>query len=311
MSDEVTRKVEDAINSSGYPLEFYVGSKIKESGNIIWYNNYFFDYDLNQARTVDITSPAFHHQDLDKTEYTFSRELIVECKKSSDTAWVFFETPSIVQPNYMGQFFDFTHYVDGVYSSERVPWIVDSNLETHYGKAEGREKVAQNYQVVKIGGGVINDDQNKPFKRKDTIFEAANQVTKFMTWLTFKKEGYALTDFQNKGVFQIYDLFFPIIVYDGPLYTGFLEGDKISLSKTTNVILEYRYKPRYSSRERTYLIDIVKKEAFPDLIPTLAKDVDAIENSIKKNKDKIEKLLHDFKLTSERMKTASNTNPLM
>jgi len=299
---EIKEKVEAAINSSGYPLELYIGSKLDEYDQFVWYNEYFFDNDLNVARSVDLFTPSFprkHRKNIEKLE----SQLVIECKKSSDTAWVFFEVESIILPEFAGQFIDFMQILKKTYHEENLLWKINDKIRLHYSPdSSNAVKAAQNFQVVKIGDTNLEDVTGKALKRKDTIFEAVNQVTKFISYRMKRSEKTSLNNWKSLGkVESLFELFFPVIVYDGPMYNGVLDGDKIKLNEIEHVVLEHKYQPSFIDDRLTFLIDIVKKEKFLELLPKLEKDVETILKSISDSKEKIEKKVHGLYVSDSRL----------
>jgi len=299
----IKEKVEAAINSSGYPLELYIGSKLQEFDQYAWYNEYFFDYDLNVARSVDIFTPNFPRKHIKDFGDKFQSQIVIECKKSSDTAWVFFEVDSVILPEFAGQFIDFMQVLKKRYYAKNVLSKINDKIRWHYSPLKSNVvKAAQNFQVVKIGDSNLDDSTGKALKRKDTIFEAVNQVTKFISYRMKRNEGISLNSWKSLGkVEPTFELFFPVIVYDGPMYNGILDGDKIKLKEIEHVVLEHNYQPSFVDERLTFLIDIVKKENFLELLPKLENDVDIILKSIDDSKEEIEKMIHGLHVTDSRL----------
>ena len=91
----------------------------------------------------------------------------------------------------------------------------------------------------------------------------------------------------KKNVYPLFIFYLPIIVFDGPMYNGKLTEDKISLEERNHVILEYQYQPKYTKHPQRFLIDIVKKEYFPEFIEIIKEDISKINKSIEANTKKI------------------------
>jgi len=92
-----------------------------------------------------------------------------------------------------------------------------------------------------------------------------------------------------------------VIVYDGPMYNGVLDGDKIKLNEIEHVVLEHNYQPPFIDDRLTFLIDIVKKEKFLELLPKLENDVEIIRKSIDDSKEKIEEKVHGLYVSDSRL----------
>lgn len=283
MSDEIKRKVASAINTSGYPLELYVATILNKREHVVWHNDYFFDYEAKKARTVDIVAPAFDAQNPDKV--FMGNEVIIECKRGPQVAWVFFETDSVILPEYIGQIFDYRKYASGKYNEPNLIWNFDKKLDIHYGKQSEFTKIAQNYQVVRIGEKDLDENVKQP-KTKDSIFEAVNQVIKYITHRMTEGEERILKKFFEEGIYPLFNIRYPVVVYDGLLYNGYLQDEKIELEERKHVILEYQFRPSYSIQPQKFYIDIITKNYFEEFIEILEKEQVNIYQHLIKDKEK-------------------------
>jgi len=268
LSDAIKDKITKAVNTSGFPLELFVANIAKKNNEIPWHNQFYLDQDSDKPRSIDIVVTAFNRSYEIKDNAFFGVDLAIECKKSSEAAWVFFETDEIVLDEYLGQFIGYNQYAIGNYEIENTFWKFGKRFPLHYEKnTEGFTHLATNFQTIRIGENNL-DDSRVP-KGKDTIFEAVNQVIKYISYKISKAEKNIVPRFYEKGIYPLFNLTYPIIVYDGPMYNGFLKNDKIELEERDNIVLQYYFKPAYAERERTFLIDVVKKEYFETLLHTL------------------------------------------
>ena len=144
-------------------------------------------------------------------------------------------------------------------------------------------KAAQNYQVVRIGEKNLDDTVSKQ-KAKDTIFEAVNQVVKYIVYSIIKAEETIVPRYYTKGVYALFNLYYPVIVYDGPLYNGYLKDDEIELEEKNHIVLQHRFQPPYMDTPKTFLIDVVKKEYLEEFIQILKAEHTEIQNSLNKDK---------------------------
>lgn len=295
---DIKSKVEKAINTSGYPVELFVSKILNDNNHSTWHSRYFFDLEEEKARSVDIVVPGFNF-DMDDLEnkVNFSSELIIECKKSLKTAWVFFETKSVVQHNYLGQSFDYENGIYGPQTFGSNLWKFDDKLSFHYapkGKIS-HANIAQSFHSVKIGDNSL-EDSTKQLKTKDMIFEAVNQVVKYIVYDIYKRIGRLRKSFTSNGISPFFDWYFPIIVYDGPMYNGYLKNDKIELEERDHVILETHFTVPYASEPQTFLIDVVKKNYFEKLLPILNEDHLSAVKHVRKNEKKILKYAKNLKI---------------
>jgi hypothetical protein len=294
LTNNVKEKVTAAINTTGYPVELFVSSILNSHNHITWANQYFLDYETNQSRTVDIRVPAFFTM-TGESNIRFATELVIECKKSPKTAWVFFEYDDITQIDYLGQIFDYEQICKNDFIKNNLLLKFDINLPSHYGIKSKLARIARNYQVVKIGEDDL-DDHTKNNKTKDTIFEAINQVTKFTTYTIQTSVENVVKRFKEDKVYPFFFIHYPIIVYDGPLYNGYLKDDKIELEERDHIIVKHQFRPQYAQREKIFLIDVIKKEYFEKLMLELEKESEQIALHLQKNKKEFVKYAESLKI---------------
>lgn len=79
----------EELKKTGFPLEMEI-LNILNSGNwIARPNDYYYDYDLNIGREIDIRASLFPHEQA--SNFNAFPFLAIECKKSQTMAWVFFQ----------------------------------------------------------------------------------------------------------------------------------------------------------------------------------------------------------------------------
>lgn len=79
MSDLIP-KITNWLGKSGYPLELFVYNRLIKRGYICGKSEYYRDVESDVAREIDVR--AYHHgQDFEN--YSFTRQLLIECKKSN------------------------------------------------------------------------------------------------------------------------------------------------------------------------------------------------------------------------------------
>ena len=298
--EDLKQKVTDAINTTGYPLELFVSSVIEKNGGITWANQYFFDSDENQARSVDIIIPAFEYYYGRKTsKVAFGTDVVIECKKSPKTAWIFFERDEIVLTDYIGQITDYQQYCHGDYETGNLLQKFDENIHLHYGVSKNFSKIARNYQVVKFGETDL-DDSTKNIKTKNTIFEAVNQVIKYIGYAKQEAHQNVISRYRQDGVYPLFNIHYPVIVFDGLMYNGFLKDDKIELEEREHIVLAYEFKPSFISRPKTFYIDVVKKEYLEKMLEILRKEVQTIQSHLDKNEKQFNEHAKTLKIPETR-----------
>lgn len=255
--DEMVRIIEENVNKSGYPLELHLHSYL--ASNHYWpsSNDYFYDPDGKTARSLDLVAdlayyakgPPFVH---------FEAKMAIECKKNDSNAWVFFSVDEdYVFSSHAGQIIDHKKILLGGYDYQSVLWDIDNKLRLHYGKEDDNvegDHISISYKVVRKG--------KESGESKDDIFEAINQVLKYVSYNYEKNRLTFLRKAEHGTTLPFVEIYFPVIVFQGDLFEGQYSSGKIKLKPTNHVILKYLFQPSYSESPLEYYIDIVKKEYF-------------------------------------------------
>lgn len=85
--------IRQEIEKSGFPLEIEVSTMLEEAGWEVRYSKLYFDFDEEKWREIDIVAERRSSEDSKGHSikpYYLNMKLAIECKKSDDTAWVFF-----------------------------------------------------------------------------------------------------------------------------------------------------------------------------------------------------------------------------
>ncbi len=90
-SAETKVKVQEWLQTQGYPLEMHVASAFKKAGFYDRLSEYYTDFETGQAREVDLVASRISNVD-----YPFITQVVypIQCKLSSDKPWVVFSTAS-------------------------------------------------------------------------------------------------------------------------------------------------------------------------------------------------------------------------
>jgi len=172
------------ILKSGYPLELEVLGILDQSGWTVESNAYYFDYEEQKSRSIDVfaygklgtfplltqPSPLRRISPFDLRSY-----VCVECKKSETDTWIFFTQPSKFV-HFPGQYIDFAGILSGQYNTgffEDMNISFDLTKQLHF----SRYNTARTFASIKM-----SKKQKKFQKTKDDIFEAANQLVKYIAY---------------------------------------------------------------------------------------------------------------------------------
>lgn len=269
--EDVRRRVEEDIRRSGYPTELNIHTALNSHRYVVHANDYYLDHDENKSRSIDLAVKAMEITAGNLTDaLPIHVTMAIECKKSDNNAWVIFENNSFVAIRKSGQISDYRQILTRNYDEDSILWDYDKEMNFHYGKEFGMPPIGISYTVTSKGKA----DKDPP---KDEIFEAVNQVLKYISF-EFEKER--LTRYQGNTEFKSYHplvlVFYPVIVFDGYLYRGKLRNDDVSLYDAEHIVLQYKFRSQHPRNSKDYYIDIVTKNYFKSYLETI------IEPEIKK-----------------------------
>jgi hypothetical protein len=272
--EKLRKQVEENVNRSGYSVELYVHSVLNFSNKYMVYpQDYYLDSDENKPRPLDLVVRSYEELSMTNQNEIKHTPLVltlpIECKKSENNAWVFFMIRDWTNVSGAGQFIDYQHLLTrDFHSKDSILWKLDEKLQLHYAEDGNISTIAASFSVVKKGADGSPDSQQKP---KDTIFEAINQVLKFIEYdISEKLKEYDVH--ADEIAYQVLiDCYYPIIVFDGDLYSGQLDldDDKIEIKEEKHVVLRYHYQPKYAAKPSGFFIDVVRKDYFKEFIETV------------------------------------------
>ena len=271
MTDEV-EFIRDELKRRGFPLESYVERLLVDSGWRVNSNVYFLDKESNKARELDME--ASFDKFAPSTWTKIILNLLIQCKRLHGNAWVFFSCPS------KSVRFDIFHKCDLTnFLRKDDRWspltfaVFDCEIfgseKTHVAK---REAVATNYCEIII-------DEKKSNKRTDNIWESAVTLVKAVSQELEKslcgakqylEEDLEVGQFLKKP-FDLAQVFFPIIVFEGKMYAATLLEDDVRLQKVDYVQLRVDYESGHYKRD--CVVDVVTRDGFSSFINDLVNDL--------------------------------------
>ena len=249
---EIEENIIKEINSSGFPLEVYVSIILNKNGWNVKPSFDYFDEKINDYREADIL--ANKRSELQN----ILNFLVIECKKSSEKPWVFIKQKRI------GRLSENLNI-----ACPFQKWVYYEILEKTMNSHHYSKRPICTYYIVPF-----TNDEKKNLKLSQSIFHAKNQVITVMTRLVNQRNE-SFRDFPD-AVSKFF--YYPIIVFDGTLYSATINEDHIDLHEENHLLLSVeRELPKKRSihiSENTssdqsykpYLIDIVKKEYFEEFI---------------------------------------------
>lgn len=274
------------LSKTGYPLEIEISSML-DGRHAVWNNEYFFDWEENKAREIDISTIALGGgcSGLNIAPFSIVHRAVIECKKSETHAWIFLTRPKQVHAT--GQSIDFLSI------GTKNLWHNFGSITTLCKHWKSFNRAATTYTEIRY--------QGKKSKQSE-IFEAKNQLIKFIAYdisKFLKRLRNRNFDFITNHLAWIYH---PIIVFEGKLYEAVVTNGLPQLFERKHLLLYSTYSPPYVAEfpntedpELRYLIDVVRKDFFAEFIEIMEKDYSALCKSVSENKgqllEKIKKLL--------------------
>lgn len=262
---------------TGYPLEIEVSSLLDELKDW-WVTNTdtFFDRDGNKTRDIDISATYWTPEKL--CPLTLGLTLAIECKKNEKFAWVFFTRPFKFDYDAIdGQYIDELQIRCRSTKPTQLREIVLEKSRLHYKKLR---RVAVSFDEF-----VTNVKKKEYERKKREIFEATNQLKKY---ITYTNEQTLKERFEDVYRFHVH---FPCIVFDGEMYEAIIAEGDINIKKKKHLILATQYKPSYSVWEQNFLIDVIHKDHFKEYLPKILNDLSSLENTLTSNRDDLIKRL--------------------
>ena len=260
------------IEVEGYPLEIEISEILdREKQWIVENSAYFFDYELNKGRTIDIQ--AWHNPDVkipgQMLPFFAVCELPIECKKSGSHAWIFFTRPHTSFGHYLGQRLDFVQIKTEMKNfSSRLFLNVREKPSLHYAEYK---RVAISYAEL-----LFDKSKRKSKSPPSLILKAINQLMKFITY-----ENRRIKDTNLEGWSSMpFYFYFPVVVFEGKMYEYYEESGKKTLTPVDRVLLESSYRPSYHYRDVDFAIEIITKDVLGKLLKDVRKDCSTIYSGI-------------------------------
>jgi len=277
------------IKRSGYPLEIFISSILEDNDWVVLNNQPFRDSDEDKLRSVDIL--AFHNPttyEYKKYEpLGFSPNLIIECKKSENHAWIFFSRPEKSKVFRMsGHVHDYPKlFSTKAYSNrDKLSNLGHFSYEYYFNYFNDPNRGMRNVHYSDFDSVAITYDEYKIKKgtrnTRKNILEAVNQTVKF--FLFDLEESINSPGRINGAVSSYYPIIvtFLAIVLDGKLFDARIENNNVTLEERKHILYNYTFRPRNSYVNIDFWIDIVKKEFFSSYLSKIKKDISLISDKI-------------------------------
>ena len=299
--------IESQIEKTGFPTELEVMERISSKGWDYVPSAIYCDYDENKWREIDALVFDCFEVVAGEAIYKLCADLVLDCKKSSDHAWVFIVPPKNEEDGWRRLFnIDFfepiriaKQFSSNSLPSKNQPWL-DSELVRKKLSHFIRPKEASNlkdfqdlgliqkenfhyFMEGRIGlyGKEIKISENEK-KSRSQIFESLLAVNKALSYTAkidasgLSSQITSLSHPKSKEDFlATIEILIPLIVFDGALY---------SWEKQEGVIEQKQILARSLYRSEHYnwsrLVPIVNIDYLTVFLDYLYRDLDQIHESI-------------------------------
>jgi len=271
MTDEI-EFIRDQLKRRGFPLESYIQGLLVDSDWHVQPNTYFLDKETNKGRELDLE--AIYDSFPSSTWTKIIIRLLIQCKTLPGNAWIFFSPPKKSATAVLIHKSDMTDFLRSLDKWAPLEFssfdtAIFGSKETHFEKREAR---TTNYCEVII-------DKTKSNKRTDNIWESAVTLVKAISQELDEFQSDArrylmedlgsFTEFDEKP-FDVAHVFFPIIVFEGKLYTATFLNNDVKLERANYLQLRVDYESGYYKRD--CVIDVITRDRFQSFIVDIMKD---------------------------------------
>jgi hypothetical protein len=260
------------ISATGFPLEIEISSMLDKDW-IVSNNDPYVDEDEDKTREIDIyavhRSSVFTDERIRREIFAVTSNLIIECKKATTHAWVFFTRP---RPSDWGQGPPDGHTFDFLeaFSNGKQSFLDLLRLpKTHYDRFP---RVAYNYVEAKLRKDIRGEG--------GSIFEAQNQLWKCLTYNCKTWREMFEKDRSSRHV----AVFFPAIVLDGELFEATGPSTNVRLTRRHHMLLSFSRRSKPLGSVKSFLVDVVKKESLRHYLKMLELDITATRKYFSANR---------------------------
>jgi hypothetical protein len=253
MNKELENKIIRDIKKSGFPLEINSSIELNKKGWKVFNSSRYYNKNKKDYSEIDIV--AIKNQRIKGVKNI----LIIECKKFHEGQWVFFKQ-ELSKPNVYN-----LNIVENGRNISSYNWF-DKNLMAnhHYLK-----NPICTYSIVPHtkGKGEVNE------KKQKLIYKAVSQVVDALMFYLIRDNKII-----NQNNINEISLLYPVIVFDGPLFSAEIKNDDVFLNEENHVQLlfslqldtpfkiQWDYKSKKLIKQKSIIIDIVKKEYFSEYL---------------------------------------------
>jgi hypothetical protein len=306
--------IENQIKKTGFPTELEVMETISSKGWDYVPSSIYCDYDENKWREIDVIAFDCLKDVKGEANYRLCADLVLDCKKNSDHAWVFIVPPKNKEDDWRRLFtIDFLDPIKIVkrsashsLSSKNMPWLdsellrkelssliqpgTASKLKDFHDLGVIRKDNFHYFIQGRIGlyGKEIKISENTK-KSRSRIFESLLAVNKALSYTARIDASGILSEIASlphvsklsKDLLVTIEILIPLIVFDGALYSWEKQEGAIEQKQ---ILARSLYRSEHYNWSR--LVPIVRIDYLSVFLDDLIRDLDQIHESIIRESEK-------------------------
>lgn len=180
-----TTKIADFLTDSGFILEMEISEFLKKKGYKVDVNRYFFDYDENKKREIDIIASKIIND--------IKIILLIECKQSTSLDWIF-----VCSDKSPSRYYDYIKYFPKVPYGQEVR---KTKVFNHLRQLDHKIPLAQNSTIRHVSG-----DKNNSKDIYECIMKLPKEVVGLVEEIGFSKDKRTII--------------IPLAVFSGQIFTA-------------------------------------------------------------------------------------------
>ena len=258
--ENILQDIKSAIERSGFPLEYYIGSVLKQHGWQIITNRNYIDDIKGIEREIDILAYKIYADKEENIEYITS--LIISCKKSDKHKWCFL-TRDIDKDDCNTNWTPF-HYCT---SDNRLRYMSEVHPDAIIDRYKEHKLAKELYSfkdIVFAYQQLVEAANNNERKHNGNLYcvkneDIYNSISTTIKAINNEKESRLRAyDYREK---QRYYTFYAISVFEGEMFNAHFDSNS---SIEVNKISDIKYLNRHivGDGDDFYIVHFVNRDVF-------------------------------------------------
>lgn len=270
LEKEFTDKILQEIEKSGFPLELEIIEILRNSGSLTFPNISFQD-ENGLSHEIDIFSIIFDEK-YERKSGACGIQLLVECKKTDKYPWIFFDEGYNPLTDAFGVGSKIDYSTDILIKEEKfnpLEGMYNSYLSGHHFNNLNFPKTRTHFEAFK-----------KP-NEQTTIYKA---ITNIFSGRKFLSDWFSKTEVKDGGKGRTFLNHF-VIVLDGLLLYAAKENTSFNIQEVNHLLLltfDTQENKHTGLLDNEIVIDVIKKEYFPEYLKLLKKDAEYFNRHLAK-----------------------------